>query len=48
MFALPWSDLALTVWAWREAAGIINGPLFRAVAKGGPRDEARPGTSSTR
>jgi hypothetical protein len=29
------------------ANGIINGPLFRAVAKGGPRDEARPGTSST-
>jgi hypothetical protein len=30
----------LTVWAWREAAGIINGPLIRVVAKGGRRDEA--------
>jgi hypothetical protein len=29
----------LTVWAWREAAGIINGPLIRVVAKGGRRDE---------
>jgi hypothetical protein len=30
----------LIVWAWREAAGIINGPLIRVVAMGGRRDEA--------